>query len=619
MEIPLVLGILTVAMVLFATEWVRVDITALLVLITLALTGLVSVDEAFSGFSNPAVVTVVAMFVLGGSLSQTGVTQAIGKQIYRLAGDSETRLLVGVMVTVGAMSAFMNNIGATAILFPAVMGMARQAGSSPSKLLIPLSFGSLLGGVVTLIGTPPNLLVSMTLEAHGYEGFKIFDFAPTGVPILLVGVVFMATAGRWLLPARAASQPGIGEFIRTYLTEMVIQAESPLIGRTLAESRLGNEYDISVLGIIRKLPVTEGTPYEGPGEAPKYRQIRILSPLPHEILQEDDHLLVEAQVEKIMELRGTRGVQIKAEQTGESGITSDQIGLLEVVISPQSWIVGRTLKEIDFRNRFHVIAMGIYRHGEMMHDKLGRIPIRAGDVLLVQGPRDALRRLRDERHFLVLEEVEVEGMRTDRAWRAVAVMALAIGCAAFGLLHIALAGTIGAVLMVLTRCVTMTEAYRSIDWKAVFLIAGMLPLAIAMDHSGTARWMADGVVTLLSPYGPVGVMAGFFLCTVVLTQVMSNAAAAVLVAPISFSAAVAMGVSPYPFAMAVAISASTSFITPVAHPSNILVYGPGNYRFMDYLRVGGPLLALIFIMTLFLVPMFWPFAPVPAPAAGILG
>ncbi len=610
MEIVLVMGILVVAMVLFATEWIRVDITAVVVLIALALTGLVTTEEAFSGFANPAVVTVVAMFVLGASLSQTGVTQAIGKQIHRLTGGKEPYLVVGIIGTVGTMSAFMNNIGACAILFPAVMGIARQTGISPSKLLIPLSFGSLMGGLVTLIGTPPNLLVSMALEAHGYEGFKIFDFAPTGIPILIAGILFMVFVGRWLLPSRTAPESELGEFIRTYLTELVVLEGSQLIGNTLAESRLGRDYDVAVLGIIRKHPVPEGTPFEGPGERPTMRQVRILSPLPHEVLKQGDHLLVEANVEKIMEMRATRGVQIKAElSTSAAGITSDDIGLLEVVISPQSWIVGRTLKEIDFRNRFQVTALGVYRHGEMLHDKLGRIPIKAGDVLLVQGGRDSLKRLRDERHFLVLEEVEVEGMRTDRAWRAVAVMALAMGCAAFGLLHIAVAGVAGSLLMVLTRCITMDEAYRAIDWKTVFLIAGLLPLAVAMDHTGAALLMSDMVVGAFSGYGPVGVMAGFFVVTAVLTQMMSNAAAAVLVAPIAIAAAQSMGLSPYPFVMAVAISASTSFITPVAHPTNILVYGPGNYRFTDYLKVGGPLLLIIFMMSLFLIPAVWPFTP----------
>jgi len=610
MEITLVLVILAVAMVLFATEWVRVDVTAVLVLLSLALTGLVTTEEAFSGFSNPAVVTVVAMFVLGASLNQTGVTQALGRQLFRVTGARETRLIMGIMLLVGTMSAFMNNIGACAILFPAVMGISRQAALPPSKLLIPLSFGSLLGGLVTLIGTPPNLLVSIALEQHGYAGFKVFDFVRTGIPILLLGVTFMAVAGRWLLPVRLGSEAGIGDFIRTYLTELVVLPESPLVGRTLEESRLGRDYDIAVLGIIRKYPAPAGTPHEGPGEPPAMRQIRILSPLPHEVLKEGDHLLAEAHVEKIMEMRRTRGVQIKAELKAKTAtITSGDIGLLEVVISPQSWIVGRTLKEIDFRNRFNVTALGIYRHGEMLHDKLGRIPIKAGDVLLVQGPREALRRLRDERHFLVLEEVEVEGMRTDRAALAVGIMAIAIGCASFGLLHIAVAGAVGAILMVLARCITMVEAYRAIDWKAVFLIAGMLPLAIAMEKTGAAQWMADWILSVTSGYGPVGVMAGFFVCTSVLTQVMSNAAAAVLVVPISIAAAEGLGLSPYPFVMTIAISASTSFITPVAHPSNILVYGPANYRFFDYMRVGGPLLVLIFILTLFLVPAVWPFRP----------
>ena len=609
MEIILVFGILATAMVLFATEWIRVDVTALLVLVAIVLTGLVTVDEAFAGFANPAVVTVVAMYVLGASLTQTGVTHQLGQAIFRVTGNNEVALIAGIMATVGIMSAFMNNIGATAILFPAIMGLARQADVSPSKLLIPLSFASLMGGLITLIGTPPNLLVSMALEAKGYAGLKVFEFLPIGLPILIVGIIFMATVGRWLLPVRTTSGAGIGEYLRAYLTELVVQEDSPLAGRTLEDSRLGRDFDIAVLGIVRTLPVPEGTPYEGAGEAPTSRQIRILSPLPHEILRENDHLLVEAQVDKIVELRNTKGVRIKAEQQGdELGITSDDIGLQEVVISPQSWIVGKTLKEIDFRNRFQVTALGVYRHGEMLHEKLGRVQIQAGDVLLVQGALESLGRLRDERHFLVLEEVNVEGMRTNRAWRAMAIMGVSIGLAAFGVLHIAVAGTLGALLMVLTRCIHMDEAYRAIDWKAVFLIAGMLPLAVALERTGTAQLVADNILSQLGSHGPLVVMAGFFLCTTVLTQVMSNAAAAVLVAPIGIVAAESLGVSPYPFVMAIAISASTSFITPVGHPTSILVYGPGNYRFTDFMRVGGPLLLLIFAISMILIPILWPFS-----------
>ncbi|MDH4230225.1 MAG: SLC13 family permease [Nitrospirota bacterium] len=608
MEIALVLVILLLALVFFATEWLRVDLTAIAVLLVLAVTGLVTPQQAYGGFANPAVVTVVAMYVLGAALTQTGVTHAIGRQIYTIAGDREPLLILAIMLTVGTISSFMNNIGATAILFPAVMGLARQSRIAPSKLLIPLAFGSLLGGVVTLIGTPPNLLVSMAMEARGMPGFKLFDYAPVGVPVLILGVGYFVFVGRHLLPSRTNVETEVGSFIRSYLTELVVQPGSPLIGRTLGESRLGKDFDVAVLGIIRDSPVPEGVPFEGVGERPTTRRLRILSPLPYEVLQSGDHLLVEAGVEKIMDLRRTGGVQIKAElaEDGQPVSTAD-IGLMEVVISPQSWIVGRTLKEIDFRNRFQVTALGIFRHGEVLHDKLGHIRIHSGDVLLVQGHREALGRLAEERHFLVMDEVALEVPRSDRARYSVAIMALTVILAGTGLLHISVAATLGVFLMVVAGCIGMNDAYRAVEWKSVFLIGGMIPLADAMEKSGTALWLAHLVLDALGGLGPYGMLAGFFIVTAVITQIMSNAAAALLVVPIALEVAASAGVSARPFAMIIAVAASCSFMTPVAHQASVLVYGPGNYRFFDYTRAGAPLVALIFLLTMFLVPQVFPF------------
>jgi di/tricarboxylate transporter len=591
-EIGLTLAIIGAAVVLFATEKLRVDIIALLTLITLVLTGLVSPEGAFLGFANPAVITVWAVYIVSGGLFRTGVADILGQQITRMAGKSEPRLIAVIMIACGSMSAFMNNIGATAVLLPAVVGISRRAGIPLSRLLIPLSFSSLLGGNMTLIGTPPNVIAASLLADHGLPGFGFFDFAPTGLIVFGTGIIYMVFLGRHLLPARES----VEDFhsprqLREYVSEIRISEDSRLVGKTLRESRLGADYDITVIAIIRA-----GT---------------ILSPIrPETRLLGKDLLMVESSAQNLLEAREALGVKIEAEaKRGLEQLDPDRIHLVEATLAPRSRMVGRSLRETRFRDRYGFTALAIWRQGEVLTRRLRDVALRFGDALLLEGPRDRLTHLREAEDFLLLEPVTLELKRRGRAALAVGIMVLVLLLVTLADLHISVAMLIGAVLMVLTHCLTMDEAYESIEWRSVFLIAGMLPLGTAMETTGTARFLSTALVDNLGPFGPIALLVGLFVLASLITQPMSNAAATVLMVPIAIDIAVALNADPRAFVLTIVIAASTSFLTPVGHQANVLVLGPGGYSFFDYTRVGGPLNVAILIATMIALPRIWPLFP----------
>lgn len=777
-EIITVIAILVIAVILFVTERLPMDIVALMVLVSLALTGLLTPAESLAGFSSPAVVTVWAMFILSGGLERTGVANVVGRQVLRLAGTGEIRLLVVIMLTAGAMSAFMNNVGVAAMMLPVVMDIARRTARAPSKLLIPLAFGSLLGGLITLISTPPNILISDALSDNGLAPFQLFDFAPVGLIVMLTGIAFMALVGRHLLPTRdsakeqfaPANQTDLKKFydIRERMCIVRLPEHSQLTGKTLAQSRLGSALGLNVIAILRN------------GETQ-------LAPGPDAILRSGDSLLVEGQLDRLSELRGRQhlivedshldierlmsaeigiadlelspkssllgqtlqqsdfrrryGVIILAiwrdgvpkrtnfdnmpMQTGdillaqglrsqldalkddpeflvssaeqaevyrlherllivsipsestlvgktllESHLTdtfgltvlgiihkgstqllpaadeqlragdallvkgdaenlttlhslqdleidrhasldlkdfeSEQIGLTDVVLSPYTTLAGKTLRQIHFRAKYGLNVLAIWRGGQTYRSNLSNMLLRFGDALLLYGPREKLRVLASERDFLVLTEEAQETPNHDKAPLAVLVMLAILLPVILGWVPIAIAAVAGVVLMIVTGCLTTEEAYRYIQWKAVFLIAGMLPLGTAMQQTGAASLLAEGVVNLAGGFGPLAVVAGLYILATISTQVMPNAAVAVLLAPIALSTASNLGISPHALMMTVAIAASASFLSPVAHPANLLIMGPGRYRFTDYLKVGIPLTIIVLIVVLLVLPIFWP-------------
>ncbi|NLF11033.1 MAG: SLC13 family permease [Anaerolineaceae bacterium] len=587
-QIALTLAIIGVAVVLFATEKLRVDVIALLVLVALFLGGLVSPGEMFAGFASPAVVTVWAVYIVSGALFKTGVADFLGERIIRLAGTSEPRLIAIIMLTCGVMSAFMNNIGATAVLLPAVVGVSRKANVPLSRLLIPLSFSSLLGGNMTLIGTPPNVLAAGLLADQGLPGFRFFDFLPTGAIVFGAGILYMVLAGRHLIPVRQPVEEVQAAAMREYVSEVRVSPDGTLAGQTLRESRLGAEYDLTVIGILRD-------------------DVMLSMLNPETRLEPGDLLFLEGTVEGLMRARGALGLEIEAERKWAlDDLESGDAHVVEATLAPRSHMVGRTLRNTHFRDRYGFTALAIWRQGEVITQRLRDVRLRFGDALLLWGPRHRLPGLQEDGDFLVLEPVKMETRRQHKAPIAVGAMALVLILATLADLPIATAMVIGAVVTVLGGCLTMDEAYQSIEWRSVFLIAGMLPLGTAMETTGTARFLADLLVGLLGSIGPLAILAGIYILAGLITEPMSNAAATVLMVPIAIDIALSLGANPQPFVLATVIGASTSFLTPVGHQANVLVLGPGGYRFFDYTRVGSLLNLVILAVTLVFLPLIWP-------------
>lgn len=779
-EIALLMAILVAAVTLFVTEKLRVDVVAMMVLVTLALTGLITAEEAVSSFKNPAVITVGAVFVLSAGLSRTGVAGILGRHVLRLAGGSELLLVILIMTTAAFMSAFMNNVGVAALLLPVIMDIARRTRRPPSKLLIPLAYSSLLGGLTTLIGTPPNILVSASLEEYGLEPFGLFDFTPVGLSVVVAGIGYMAFVGRALLPvrdvARETSSMDDQDLRQAYqlgdqLFFVRLPGDSVLDGKTIAESRLGISLGLNVMGILRDgqmrlapdprselrsgdrllvggtqerlrellgreylqletedlaverltsadievvdvellpgcsmigknlreldfrnqfgcivlaihraseprrtglevvqlaagdvmlvqgaresldrlrrdsclqvstasqtevydlekrlmiLQVPDKSSLAGKSLADSHLGDKFnlgvmgiirgentrLMPGPEEILEAGDTLLMKGRKEDLLAVEGLHGLQVESDESPElSGIESEDVGLAEVILSPRTTLAGKTLVDLHFRAKYGLNVIAISRGGRIYRENLRDIPLQFGDALLLYGPRDRLKVLGSEPDFLVLTEEAQEAPRSSKAPIAVLTMLAVVLSVLFGFLPIYIAALAGAVVMVLSGALTMDEAYRNVEWRAVFLIAGMLPMGIALQKTGAANLLTEQVVDLVGGLGPLAVVAAFYIVTALGAQVMPTAAVAILMAPIAISTAADLGMSPYALMMTVAMSASASFMSPVAHPANVLIMGPGGYRFVDYIKVGLPLTVVCLIVVLLVLPVFWPLMP----------
>lgn len=774
----LVLTILFICLVLFITEWVRVDVVALMVMSSLAILGLVSPAEAISGFSNPAVITVWAMFVVSEGLARVGIADQIGRQVLRVAGHSEVRMIVIFMIVAGVLSAFMNNIGVAALMLPVVVDVARRTGVAPSRLLMPLAYGTLLGGLMTLIGTPPNLLASIALQEAGEESFRFFDFAFIGVPILLAGTIFVALAGRHLLPkadtlrtARsqrdlraeyglqerifalrvsadsilagktiaesglasvaelmiiavtradrpivlprpgtvlrsgdillaqgrfdrfeqlrswstltiereapvlyerllanvqlselvvAENAPLIGEPLRhrifrerfgvnvmairrenlirrTRLAEMVIAAgdrllvqgspqaleklgeaaaftqikpvtyadmhekyqlderlfvlhvpdEAPLIGTTLAENRLGDAFDFRLLALFRKGEVLE-------------------SPASEENIQAGDLLLIQGRESDLDVLRGLQQLERLHDVSPYLSVFEQgELDLIEATLHPHGKLVGKQVEELQFDERYQIKVAAIWRGGRPYRTGLGTMKLEPGDGLLFLGPKANLARLNDYEDLILLNPVYTEPIDTRRAPLAATLMLMVIVSVLTGFMPIYTAAVAAATLMIITGCLSIEQAHRAIDWRAIFLIAGMLPLGAAMQQSGAAAYVANGVLHLFGSWGPWPVIVGLYVVTALGALVLPAVALVLIMAPIALTISGELGISSHTVMMTVAIAA-TSLASPVSHPANTLIMGPGGYRFTDYLKLGIPLTLVVFTVTALLLPIFWP-------------
>ncbi|MEM7334776.1 MAG: SLC13 family permease [Chloroflexota bacterium] len=595
-EIGLILFILGAAIILFASEWVRVDVVSIMVMLALILTGILEPQEAFAEFGNPAVVTVWAIYIVSASLTYTGIAEFIGRYLERIGGHSERRLILVIMLTVGVMSAFMNNIGATAVLLPVVISLAKKADIPVSKLLIPLAFGSLLGGVTTLIGTPPNILANTKLLEAGLEPFQLFDFAPMGLIIMFSSIIYMILVGRHLLPehtdtthSEESADLSNEYMLNQLLTEVRILPGSSLIDQTISDSRMGELYDVTVIGVKRGDRLFMGV-------SPNIR------------LTEDDILFVQGEHAQLEAISNNIGFRFRFNpQLSAKDLSSSDAIVAEAVVSQKAPFLGRTLATSNFRTRYGASVLAIWREESPVKGHLKRIPLRLGDTLLIHGRRENIEALRDDSAFLLLRAPDALNPRLNKAPINLIIFVSMITLVGAGILDIAVAAVLGAILSVITGCLNMDEAYKSIEWKTVFLIAGMLPMGIAMEKTGTATFLSEVIVNTAGTFGSTGLLTGFFLLTTLLTAFMSNAAVAALVTPIAIQTSFTFGIDPHPLVLGVAIAASNSFVTPIGHQACVLVYGPGGYRFFDYARVGLPLTVLIWLLTVIFLPILWPF------------
>jgi di/tricarboxylate transporter len=585
------------AMLLLLTERLRADLVALLVVVALGTSGVLTSQETFSGFSRSAVITLLAIFILAAGLERTGVTRQVGDLLVRVAGSSERRLVVAVMVTAAFLSLFMNNIAAAAVLLPAVSGAAQRSGVNPSRLLMPLAFGTILGGMATLL-TTTNIVVSSLLRDQGLAGYGLLDFAPLGLPLVAVGIAYMALWGRRQLPSRSPVQ--LYEDLQrqeAHLAEVYhlgetlaragVPAGSPLVGQTLAGSRLRETYGVNVIAIERDDRI-------------------VRAPSPDEELRAEDVLLLTGEPESA-ELRASLD-PLPPRNWREQDLESRSVVLVEAVLSPRSDLIGRTLRETRFRDRYGMAVLAIWRAGRSLRTGLTDLALQLGDGLLLQGERGRLPVLRAESDLIVLDRGvdEPPPPSRRRSRRALAVMVATLGLAAsnrFGVGEVMLGG---ALVMILTGALSMDDAYQAIEWRSVFLVAGMLPLGTAMTKTGAADLITHGVLAVLGGAGPVAILAGLVALAILLTQAMNGAAVAAVMAPIAIQTAQRIHVDPRSMTMGVALATSIAFLTPLGSPVNILVMGPGGYRFRDYFKVGLPLTLLLFALIVGLLPLVWP-------------
>lgn len=623
-----VLIILTIAIVLFVTELLRVDIVAVAVVVALMLTGVLTPAEAISGFSNSAVIVIAALFVVGGAISQTGLAGMIGQRILAVAGTDERRLTVVLILAVAILSSFMSNTGTVAVLLPAVVILAHTANISPSKLLIPLAYGSLVGGVMTLIGTPPNLIVTDLLAEAGYQPFGFFSFLPMGLLLVLIGVVYMLVIGKRLLPDRDSMMPENAvpieptkDVVERYqlpnnIFRLRVRLWSRLIDKTLAEEHFGDEYHITVLEILRRETPRPALRLVRP-KTNENQEIKRRSIMPHADtkIEVDDILIVQGDARDVGRVAAALALGVQAATEAnvvEEGISriSNEVGVAEILILNRSQLIGKTIVQLRFGKKYNLNVLGILAPGGKENVNLREHELQFGDTLLVQGRWEDIGALReDRRNFVVLGQPEATLRNPDRKKAMIALGVLAVMIVLMitnwiPLLAVALSASLA---MVLTKCMTMDDAYNAIDWKSLILIAGMIPMSVALENVGLIDLAATGLLNIFGPYGAYAVLAGLFLLTAVFTQFISNTATAVVVAPVALTAAAALGVEPYAFLMSVAIAASMAFATPVASPSNTLVMSAGNYRFGDYLKVGTPLIFITLIASVIVLPLLFPF------------
>ncbi|GGK79916.1 SLC13 family permease [Rufibacter glacialis] len=584
MEIALVLFLLLAAVALFASEKLSVDVVTLILLIILTSFQIISPEEAFAGFSSDFIIILASIFVLSAALEDTGILDFLVNWLMRHVGHRPTALLFFIMLFPGLVSAFMNNTTVTALFVTPIVGVAKKMRTSSSKYLMPLAYASILGGTCTLIGTSTNVAVSGYMSKAGYEPFGFFEFSGVGLILFGVGITYMMTIGRRMLPQSSPQGLTTKYNIKTYLTEIIVQEDSPLIGQVAFASDL-SKMGFRILNIIRSKE----------NFLPDYRTR----------IRTNDVLLVEGEMADLIKVKETKGIKILADVIVEDDLVGGDIRLAEILITGKSDLLKNTIKQIEFLRRFGLVVLAVSRQGETIRTKIGDVQLQLGDLLLVQGSAERLEYLKMNQHLAVLDEFKPILFKERKGILTLSFFVLAIILGSVGLLPLSICFLGAAVLSVLFKCISTERAYQVIDWRLLILIGGMTAFGMAMENTGADKFLANAIVGLLEPFGLIVILAGFVLLTVFLTQPMSNAAAALVVLPVAIQTALQLDANPRTFAIAIMLSASVSLVTPF-EPSCILVYGPGKYTFKDFLKIGSGLTLLLVIIILVLVPMFWP-------------
>lgn len=613
--------ILAVASVFFAIGKIRSDVVALCALILLIVLGVLTPEEALSGFSNSVVIMMVGLFVVGGAIFQTGLAKMISGKIMKLAGDSEIKLFMMIILATSVIGAFVSNTGTVALMLPIVVSLAAKARISASRLLMPLAFASSLGGMLTLIGTPPNLVIQDTLTEAGYEALGFFSFTPVGVVAIVVGVIVMLPLSKWFLSKKDKTGADNGgkhvksleELVSEYhladnLTRLVVSERSTVKGKTVLELDIHNRYGLTVIEVRRENKTRQGL----------IKNVSQKLAGPKTILQTGDIIYVTGDKEQADSFAADFALNVMPAESTSTGDSNHldfyDIGIAEIVLLPNSQFVNRKVKESGFRSKYSMNVVGIRRKGEYLMDGLADVSLHGGDVLLVQGTWANISRLGNEDdHWVVLGQPLEQAAKVTLDYKApvaAVIMLLMIAMMVFDFIPVApvTAVMIAGVLMVLTGCFRNVEAaYKTINWESIVLIAAMMPMSVALSKTGASALISHTLVSGLGAYGPFALLAGIYFTTSLLTMFISNTATAVLMAPIALTSATELGLSPYPFLFAVTLGASMCFASPFATPPNALVMQAGRYTFMDYVKVGLPLQLIIGIVMIFVLPLIFPF------------
>ncbi|MBI5952214.1 MAG: SLC13 family permease [Chloroflexi bacterium] len=591
-------AILTGAVILLFTEWLRIDITAILIILALSLTGVLGPEDALSGFSSEPAILLATVFVLNGALYHTGLSEKLGEWIKRLAGKSLERAIAVVMPSVALLSAFTHHVTITGLMLPPLLKLSRESNIPASKLLIPLSFAASLGTTITIIGAPAFLIADGLLRQAGQSGLGIFSIAPIGLALSLVGMIFFLFLGQYLLPANHGEDESIDHFrLEGYYTELVLLPDSPLIGRTISEIEEQQKDILKVSAWYRN-------------DRPRAK------PYGRKKTQNGDVLVIRTSPDKLATIEHERGIAIQplekyketflSPQENENGKGELSSQLVQSVVAPTSELIGKTIGKINFLETYGVIIISVWRRKGWLRTEISRVKLREGDVLVLKGDDKSLKRLSEDQSFLMLVPFRGEPKPLHKAGLAAIIMILTTIVATLNVIPVEIVLLTGAVIMILSGCISVQQAYQSIDTRIYIFIAGAIPLGLAMQETGTANLLAGWLQGLVLTWDIHWVLLTLFLTTGIVTQIMSDAATTALFGPIAIALARGLNLPPEPFVVTVAMAAVTSFFTPIGHHGNLLIYGPGRYQFSDFMRVGIPLTLIVAVIVSFMAPMLWP-------------